>query len=96
MERPRVRALALRLARYSATPGSFEAFERYEYELDARDIARQLRVPTAILMKEGCAPEEGAIAEYNAALIPGALVSSPSAARPLSPCSTGLTPTPTR
>jgi class 3 adenylate cyclase len=61
-----------RLARYSATPGSFEAFERYEYELDARDIARQLRVPTAVLVKEGDSPENVQIAEYNAALIPGA------------------------
>jgi class 3 adenylate cyclase len=61
-----------RLARYSATPGSFEAFERYEYDLDAREIARQLRVPTAILIKEGNQPEEISNAEYNAALIPGA------------------------
>ncbi len=41
-----------RLARYSATPGSFEAFERDEYETDARDVARQVRVPTAVLIKE--------------------------------------------
>jgi class 3 adenylate cyclase len=61
-----------RLARYSATPGSFEAFERDEYETDARDIARQIRVPTAVLFKEGDFPEEVENAEYNAALIPGA------------------------
>jgi len=70
-----------RLARYSATPGSFEVFERYEYELDAREIARQLRLPTAILMKEGNAPEDIRNAEYNAELIPGArLIRVPGAA----------------
>ncbi len=61
-----------RLARYSATPGSVEAFERDEYETDARDVARQVRVPTAVLIKERNVPEEVANAEYNAALIPGA------------------------
>jgi class 3 adenylate cyclase/pimeloyl-ACP methyl ester carboxylesterase len=70
-----------RLARYSATPGSFEAFERYEYELDARHIAGQVRVPTAILTKEGGSPEDVRIAEYNATLIPGArLIRVPGAA----------------
>jgi len=70
-----------RLARYSATPGSFKAFEQYEYELDARDIARQLRVPTAVLVKEGNSPENVHIAEYNAELIPGArLIRVPGAA----------------
>ena len=70
-----------RLARYSATPGSFEVFERYEYELDAREIARQLRLPTAILMKVGNAPEDIRNAEYNAELIPGArLIRVPGAA----------------
>ena len=70
-----------RLARYAATPGSFESFERYEYELDARDIARQLRVPTAVLLKEGNPPADVCCAEYTAKLIPGArLVTVPGAA----------------
>ena len=61
-----------KLARYSATPGSFEAFERDEYETDARDIARQVHVPTAVLKKKGDIPEELEVAKYNAALVPGA------------------------
>ncbi len=70
-----------RMARYAATPGGFEAFERYEYELDAREIARQLHVPTAVLVKEGYPPEDRSNAEYSAALIPGArLVTVPGAA----------------
>jgi class 3 adenylate cyclase len=70
-----------RLARFSATPGSFEAFERDEYDTDARDIARQIRVPTAVLIKEGGQREEVENAEYNAALIPGArLIRVPGAA----------------
>ena len=70
-----------RLARYAATPGSFEAFERYEYELDARDIARQLRVPTAVLLKAGSPPEDVCSSEYSAEIIPGArLVTVPGAA----------------
>ncbi len=70
-----------RLARYAATPGSFEAFERDEYEMDVRGIARQLRVPTAVLVKEGNVPEDVRNAEYNAALIPGArLIRIPGAA----------------
>jgi len=70
-----------RLARFSATPGSVEAFERHEYDLDAREIAGQLRVPTAVLLKEGNQPEEIRNAEYNAALVPGArLIRLPGAA----------------
>ena len=61
-----------RLARYSATPGSFEAFERDEYEMDVRDIARHIRVPTAVMVKAGNMPADIRNAEYNAALIPGA------------------------
>ncbi len=61
-----------RLARFSATPGSFEAFEREEYETDVRDIARQVHVPTAIFEKKGDFEEEVEIAKYNASLIPGA------------------------
>ena len=61
-----------RLARFSATPGSFEVFERDEYETDARDVARQVHVPTAVLEKKGNLPEELEVAKYNAALIPGA------------------------
>jgi class 3 adenylate cyclase len=61
-----------KLARYSATPGSFEAFERDEYETDARDVARQVHVPAAVFKKRGDLPEEVEVAKYNATLIPGA------------------------
>jgi class 3 adenylate cyclase len=61
-----------KLARYSATPGSFAAFERDEFETDAREIARQVHVPTAVLKKKGDLPEEVEVSKYNAALIPGA------------------------
>jgi class 3 adenylate cyclase len=61
-----------KLARNAATPGSFEAFEREEYETDVREAARQVHVPTAILKKKGAFPEEIEVARYNAALIPGA------------------------
>jgi len=61
-----------KLARYAATPGSFLAFERQEYETDARAIGRQVHVPTAVLIKEGNFPDDIENAAYNAALIPGA------------------------
>jgi len=61
-----------KLARYAATPGSFEAFEWDEFDTDVRDVAPQVHVPTAILVKEGNDTEELEAAAYNASLIPGA------------------------
>ncbi len=65
-------AVHAKLARYAATPGSFEAFERDEFETDARAVARQVHVPTAVLVKQGSYPDNLEAAEYNASLIPGA------------------------
>jgi class 3 adenylate cyclase len=61
-----------KLARYAATPGSFEAFEWDEFDTDVRDVAPQVHVPTAILVKEGNYPDNREAAAYNASLIPGA------------------------
>ncbi len=95
-----------RLARFATTPGGFLAFTRTEYETDAREVARTIHVPAAVLVRERSGPSwlgSGAalgrpakdtatnvsqadlsyrgVAEYNAALIPGArLVTVPGAA----------------
>jgi class 3 adenylate cyclase/pimeloyl-ACP methyl ester carboxylesterase len=70
-----------KLARYAATPGSFEAFERDEFETDVRAVAPQVHVPTAVLIKEDNYAENVENAEYNASLIPGArLLKLPGAA----------------
>jgi len=44
-----------RLARFATTPGGFLAFTRTEYETDAREVARTIHVPAAVLVKEGAA-----------------------------------------
>jgi class 3 adenylate cyclase/pimeloyl-ACP methyl ester carboxylesterase len=79
-----------RLARFSTTPGGFLAFTKTQYETDARDVARTIHVPAAVLTKPGRASlkniaqqqwnpvEENA---YCASLIPGArLLTVPGAA----------------
>ena len=79
-----------RLARFATTPGGFLAFTRTEYETDARDVARTIHVPAAVLLKADAAQwgpdsplawnpvEEN---RYCASLIPGArLVTVPGAA----------------
>jgi class 3 adenylate cyclase len=43
------------LARFATTPGGFLAFTRTEYETDAREVARTIHVPAAVLVKEGAA-----------------------------------------
>ncbi len=45
-----------KLARFATTPGGFLAFTRTEYETDAREVARTIHVPAAVLVKEGAAP----------------------------------------
>ena len=44
-----------KLARFATTPGGFLAFTRTEYETDAREVARTIHVPAAVLVKEGAA-----------------------------------------
>ena len=60
-----------RLARFSATPASYEAFERMWYETDVRPILPSIQVPVAVFCAAGV--EEG-LARGEAALIPGATV----------------------
>jgi class 3 adenylate cyclase len=79
-----------RLARFATTPGGFLAFTRTEYETDAREVARTIHVPAAVLLKSDAAQwrpdsplawnpvEEN---RYCASLVPGArLVTVPGAA----------------
>ena len=66
-----------RLARFSTTPGGFLAFTRTEYETDARDIARTIHVPAAVLVKERAVPSW---LGYGAALSRPQGGSSPTAA----------------
>ena len=79
-----------RLARYATTPGGFRAFTRTEYETDAREVARTVHVPAAVLLKAGATAYGGSGQQqwdpieqnkYCASLIPGAqLVTVPGAA----------------
>ena len=45
-----------RLARFATTPGGFVAFTRTEYETDAREVARTIHVPAAVLVRERVSP----------------------------------------
>jgi class 3 adenylate cyclase len=56
-----------KLARFATTPGGFVAFTRTEYETDAREVARTIHVPTAVLVKEGAATAPSWLG-YGAAL----------------------------
>jgi len=80
-----------RLARFATTPGGFLAFTRTEYETDAREVARTIHVPAAVLVKAGATPSGGSGLfpqwdpveqnRYCASLIPSArLVTVPGAA----------------
>jgi class 3 adenylate cyclase len=64
--------LHAKLARFATTPGGFLAFTRTEYETDAREVAGRLHVAAAVLVKSKAAPRTRDVAEYTAALIPGA------------------------
>ncbi len=79
-----------RLARFATTPGGFLAFTQTEYETDARDVARTIHVPAAVLTRPG-RPSLGGSGqqqwhpveenEHCASLIPGArLIPVPGAA----------------
>ncbi len=70
-----------RLARYATTPGGFLAFTRTEYETDAREVARTIHVPAAVLTKPSRGSWSGSGTQswnpveenaYSASLIPGA------------------------
>jgi class 3 adenylate cyclase len=63
-----------RMARFSATPTTYAAFERVTYETDVRDILPNLHVPAACLRATGWGDEDRALAAYNAGLIAGAKV----------------------
>jgi class 3 adenylate cyclase len=67
-----------KLARFATTPGGFLAFTRTEYETDAREVARTIHVPAAVLVKEGAAAVPSWLG-YGAALGPPAMDSSASA-----------------
>ncbi len=45
-----------KLARFATTPGGFLAFTRTEYETDAREVARTIHVPAAVLVRERISP----------------------------------------
>ena len=51
-----------KLARFATTPGGFLAFTRTEYETDAREVARTIHVPVAVLVKEGAAATPSSLA----------------------------------
>jgi class 3 adenylate cyclase/pimeloyl-ACP methyl ester carboxylesterase len=82
--------LHAKFARFATTPGGFRAFTQTEYETDAREVARTIHVPAAVLVKAGATPRGGSGQqqwspveqnEYSASLIPGArLVTVPGAA----------------
>ena len=63
-----------RLARFSATPTTYAAFERVTYETDVRGILPSVHVPAASLQATGWDEEGKAFAAYNAGLIAGAKV----------------------
>ena len=69
-----------RLARFATTPGGFLAFTRTEYETDAREVARTIHVPAAVLTKPG--PSLAGAAEGQQQWNP---VEETSTARPSSP-----------
>ncbi len=71
---PAFLAWSARLARFSATPTTYAAFERVTYETDVRDILPSVHVPTASLQATGWEEEGKAGAAYNAGLIAGAKV----------------------
>ncbi|HEX5642938.1 MAG TPA: adenylate/guanylate cyclase domain-containing protein [Thermoleophilia bacterium] len=71
---------AARIARYSATPASYEAFERMWFDTDVRPVVSSIQAPTAAFYAAGDREDEE-LAVGQAALIPGAVavpVSTPS------------------
>ena len=66
---PEFRRWSAKFARYSATPGSYEAFDRMWFETDVRDVLPAVRVPTLVIGTPEIDVQE---AEHTAHLIPGA------------------------
>ena len=64
---------AAKFARYSATPGAYEAFDRVWYATDVRDVLGSIQSPTLIVYKEGGTTDQQQ-ASYLAERIPGARV----------------------
>ncbi len=60
-----------KLARYSATPASYEAFDRMWFGTDVRPILRAVSVPTAVFFTPDDLQDEG-LARAQADMIPGA------------------------
>ncbi|MGD0998382.1 MAG: adenylate/guanylate cyclase domain-containing protein, partial [Thermoleophilia bacterium] len=61
-----------KLARYAATPVSYEAFERMWFETDLRPVLPAIHVPTAILFKKDESEEWCQVGDSYLATIPGA------------------------
>ena len=61
-----------KLARYSATPASYEAFDRMWFGTDVRPILRAVSVPTAVFFSRDDEDDER-LARVQAGMIPGAL-----------------------
>jgi class 3 adenylate cyclase len=68
---PEFRRWSAKFARYSATPGSYEAFERMWFEIDLRDVLPAVRAPTLVIATPEVSEEE---AEHTAQRIPGAKI----------------------
>jgi class 3 adenylate cyclase len=80
-DEPEFRAWNLKLARFAATPASYEAFERMWYATDVRPLLPSVATPTAIVYDRSD-PEDQEFARVQAASIPIATllpVASPAA-----------------
>ena len=70
-DEPEFIAWNAKLARFAATPASYEAFERMWYATDVRPLLGSISVPTAVLFSSFDAESEE-VARAEARLIPGA------------------------
>ena len=59
-----------KLARYAATPASYEAFVRMWYGTDVRPALRAISAPTACFFAADDSPDDEDYARYQASLIP--------------------------
>ena len=69
-DEPDFRSWCARLARFAATPASFEAFEHTWFATDVRPVLRSISVPTAVLYSAQDREEEEWM-RFDASLIPG-------------------------
>jgi hypothetical protein len=68
---PAFRSWCAKFARFSATPTSYEAFDRMWYDTDVRAILPLVQAPAVILYKEGAVGiGDRSNAEYVATLVP--------------------------